>query len=238
MQDIEVWKKHPLSHYLISNKGRILNPHTNTYVKPYISQAGYALVAKRITKGSRSLHRAMMEAFFGLIPENLVVNHKDGNKLNNILSNLEIVTHAYNTQHAYATGLAHGRRGEDHHSNKVTEEDVLSMYAMFEMGLNNDYVAEKFNLHSRYVSLVRHGKRWEHVYNRVGKTFPRSFTIGAYTLTQVAEAIELLKLSDISNINISKQTGIEVSNISRLRHGKIWQDFVKFYESKIEKSLA
>ena len=43
--------------------------------------------------------------------ENLVINHKDGDKLNNNADNLEWVTISQNTQHAYDTGLVHDRGG-------------------------------------------------------------------------------------------------------------------------------
>lgn len=231
MEEVEIWKKHPLSEYLISNIGRVKNPATGKIIKCFVNKAGYMVVAKRVTTKARGLHRAMMEAFFGVIPENLVVNHKDGNKLNNVLSNLEVVTVQYNTQHAYAMGLAKGRQGELHHSNKIDENDLLEMYQLFELGYNNDYISEKFGLHSRYVSLIRHGKRWEHIYKREGKVFPKSFTVGVYPITKIVESWEMLK-EGYTNKEVSDAVGIEPSSISRLRSGKLWKDFIEFYESR------
>lgn len=232
MEDVEIWKKHPLSHYLISNIGRVKNPKTGKLIKCFVNKHGYCVVAKRVTKRSRGIHRAMMEAFFGVIPDNLVVNHKDGNKLNNTLSNLEVVTSSYNTQHAYASGLAKGRQGEDHHSNKITEPELLEMYQLFELGYNNDYIGDKFNLHSRYVSLVRHGKRWKHIYDREDKVFPKSFTTGAYSIAKIVEAWELIK-SGCINKKIADTLEMEPSCISRLRSGGLWKDFIDFYESRL-----
>lgn len=232
MEDVEIWKKHPLSHYLISNIGRVKNPKTGKLIKCFVNKHGYCVVAKRVTKRSRGIHRAMMEAFFGVIPDNLVVNHKDGNKLNNTLSNLEVVTSSYNTQHAYASGLAKGRQGEDHHSNKITEPELLEIYQLFELGYNNDYIGEKFNLHSRYVSLVRHGKRWKHIYDRENKVFPKSFTTGAYSIGKIVEAWELIK-SGLINKKIADTLEMEPSCISRLRSGGLWKDFIDFYESRL-----
>jgi formyltetrahydrofolate synthetase len=54
---------------------------------------------------NRSIHRIMCETFL-LNPENKAhVNHIDGNKLNNILTNLEWATEKENSQHAVDTGL-------------------------------------------------------------------------------------------------------------------------------------
>lgn len=53
-------------------------------------------------------HRVMWEALRGPIPEGMYVNHIDGDKTNNAIANLELVTHHENMKHAYATGLMRG----------------------------------------------------------------------------------------------------------------------------------
>lgn len=52
----------------------------------------------------RYVHRLIAESFIGP-PNGLSVNHRDGNKLNNALSNLEYTTLAENTRHGFANGL-------------------------------------------------------------------------------------------------------------------------------------
>lgn len=54
---------------------------------------------------NRKVHRLLMIAFRGYDPKRPVVNHIDGNKLNNSLDNLEWTTSSENNRHAYATGL-------------------------------------------------------------------------------------------------------------------------------------
>lgn len=51
-------------------------------------------------------HRLVWEVANGTIPEGMQINHKDLNKQNNRLSNLELVTGAENIQHSYANGRA------------------------------------------------------------------------------------------------------------------------------------
>jgi hypothetical protein len=53
-----------------------------------------------------SIHRIMAEVFLPNPEGKLQVNHKDGNKLNNRLDNLEWNTPEENSQHAYDTGLS------------------------------------------------------------------------------------------------------------------------------------
>jgi hypothetical protein len=50
------------------------------------------------------VHRLVWEQFNGPIPEGMVINHIDGNKKNNDLNNLELVTHAENIRHAFESG--------------------------------------------------------------------------------------------------------------------------------------
>ena len=50
-------------------------------------------------------HRAMWELFVDKIPDKMDINHKNGNKQDNRLKNLEIVTRSQNLRHAINTGL-------------------------------------------------------------------------------------------------------------------------------------
>ena len=53
----------------------------------------------------RYVHRLVVEVFIGEIPTGLEFNHISGQKGDNGIENLEVVTHAENTQHAWGTGL-------------------------------------------------------------------------------------------------------------------------------------
>jgi hypothetical protein len=77
-------------------------------------------------------HRfAMMMCKGKLIPKDMVVNHKDGNGLNNRRSNLEIITSAENAQHAIDTGLnpIKGKRME--HRSKLTDKEVRKIRKIY-----------------------------------------------------------------------------------------------------------
>lgn len=58
-----------------------------------------------------AVHRAVAKAFISNPDKKLTVNHIDGNKLNNIPSNLEWATYSENLKHAHATGL---KKGQEH----------------------------------------------------------------------------------------------------------------------------
>tara|TARA_R110000868_G_scaffold317574_1_gene578402 strand:+ start:435 stop:977 length:543 start_codon:yes stop_codon:yes gene_type:complete len=67
-----------------------------------------ASLCKNSTYVRRSVHRMVWEAFNGRIQGRLEINHKDLNRTNNQLGNLEVVTHQQNIQHAIDAYKAKG----------------------------------------------------------------------------------------------------------------------------------
>ena len=93
--------------YQISPKGVIKNRLTGKFLKQFTDNNGYFMVG--LSRESRSYkHRVHRLLALNLIPnpQNLpAVNHKDGNKQNNELSNLEWCSHKENAAHAVRNGL-------------------------------------------------------------------------------------------------------------------------------------
>lgn len=93
--------------YKISPSGEIFSSYQNRLLKGWVEKTGYRVVSLwKDNKPNRcTVHTLLAKAFIpnpGQLPE---VNHKDGDKQNNALSNLEWVTGAQNIQHAFASGL-------------------------------------------------------------------------------------------------------------------------------------
>lgn len=205
-------------HYVKRN-GEIWNDEKRRKLNPTLCRDGYLVISSKI---GGSVHRVLGHAYLGGIPEGMVINHLDGVKTNNCLSNLEITTHRLNTVHAYATGLAKGKPGEDNSQAVLSNEQILEMFQCFRDDMNNDDIGEKFNVHSRYVSLVRHGKRWSHM-NPEGEVFPKSFKF-KYSPETLLKAYDLVQ-EGVRNLDISKITGIEKSCVSRIKSGKLYPEF-------------
>lgn len=98
----EKWKKIVINNqetfYSVSNLGRVRNDKTKTYLGGTVNNNGYQMVhlRQRIDKYC-SVHRLVMKAFCPCEnQDDLEINHIDGNKLNNTLSNLEWVNRIEN----------------------------------------------------------------------------------------------------------------------------------------------
>ena len=118
------------------------------------------------------VHVAVAEAFLGERPKGLVINHKDGNKHNNNVQNLEYVTYSENNLHALRTGLRKTadmnklvvKRGEDNYRAKVTEEQVKQFLKYhYETGYGYRRVAKHFGVSHSIVKDILSGKNWKHV---------------------------------------------------------------------------
>lgn len=80
-----------------------------------------------------NIHRLVAENFLGPKPsDEHVINHIDGNKQNNDVSNLEWTTVAGNTQHAYRTGLAGGRKHGSYKGPVCAENEEGFGYVFFD----------------------------------------------------------------------------------------------------------
>lgn len=90
--------------YSISTLGRIYSNRFHRFLDAQIDRCGYKVIT--IRKKHYMVHRLIANTFMGLdLDSKLEINHKDGNKLNNDISNLEIVTRQENMNHAWDTGL-------------------------------------------------------------------------------------------------------------------------------------
>ena len=137
----EVWRLFDIGLYAVSNMGRVkrVAPGINTYPEKILSLGkssnGYLIAAVSTTGNKRInflVHRLVATAFIGDIVNKLEVNHKDGNKHNNCVDNLEIITRSENLKHAIRIGLSKAPTkrscGDDHwtrkHPDKVARGEL------------------------------------------------------------------------------------------------------------------
>lgn len=118
-------------YFQVSNMGNIYSKRSNRILKQTKSKTGYWTFATKIGGRNGSdhcfkVHRLVADAFIPNPEGKPFVNHIDGSKTNNILSNLEWVTAKENSAHAWATGLLLPRPCPNR---KLTAEQVLEIRA-------------------------------------------------------------------------------------------------------------
>lgn len=120
-------------------------------------------------------HRFVWECINGEIPECLVINHIDANKLNNCIENLEVVEQAGNVHHHYGNFWENPNKEVDlsgsayrHYVAKLTKENAEKVIRMCFDGYTNKQISVIFGIHDRYVSLIRHKKRWKALWLELG----------------------------------------------------------------------
>lgn len=113
---------------------------------------------------SRTVHKLVVETFIGPVPKALQIDHINGDKTDNRLCNLEIVTSSANNKRAYDLGLKKGCLGSENGSSKLSESHILEIYNLIIQKKTNSEIATLYQVHERYISLVRHGRRWAHLF--------------------------------------------------------------------------
>lgn len=154
-------------YYLVSNLGKIKNVKTDYILKNYTDEKNpYYKVKLHIDYIDKivtiKVHRAVAQAFIPN-PNNLPqVNHKDGNKLNNNVDNLEWVSAKQNTIHAVINNLY--KSGENSELSKLKEEEIKYIK---ENCIPNDKnfgcaaLGRKFNVHPTTISKIIHNCSWK-----------------------------------------------------------------------------
>lgn len=131
----ELWKFIPgFSMYQASNTGKLRSLNykrtgKTKEFKPAIS-GGYLKTMLQDDNGkyrSKVVHYFVTLAFFGGRDGNQSVNHKDGNKMNNSIDNLEYCSISENILHAYNHDLINPKRGTLNGMAKLTEQDVAEI---------------------------------------------------------------------------------------------------------------
>lgn len=87
--------------YAVTSCGKIWSYKAKKFLKPKITKNGYLQVALQKNKKYtwKYVHRVVAEAYIQKVPQKNEVNHKDENKGNNCVKNLEWVTHSENSNY-------------------------------------------------------------------------------------------------------------------------------------------
>ena len=135
---------------------RLLKVHIN-------NRTGYKFCQLYLNKKmyNKPVHRLVAESFLSTEFGKDFVNHKDGNKHNNIVENLEWCTNEYNHDHATITGLK--AKGEKIKCSKLNENCIHAVKYFLNKGFSHKELSIAFNISRPTISLISESKIWKHI---------------------------------------------------------------------------
>jgi hypothetical protein len=115
-------------------------------------------------KRTFSGHKLVWEAFCGPIPQGLQINHRNGKKADNSISNLELCTPSENTRHAYQVlglkGRCNPNPGSRNGRAKLKDQDIPEIKRLHREGLAQQKIADRFGVCQTSISRILIGKGW------------------------------------------------------------------------------
>ena len=147
--------------YQISNFGNVrsFNNNKSRILKQRKASNGYLYVNLCMGGKYKSfrVHRLVALEFIGY--SDLTVNHKDGNKTNNNIDNLEWMSFKKNYEHAKINGLL--ASGENNGRHKLLWSDVEQIRQKYLTKKSFRYIAKEYGVSKSVISKIIHNKNWK-----------------------------------------------------------------------------
>ncbi len=206
--------------YTINEDGTVVNTKSNRTISGSITSNGY----KRVTFfGERILlHRLIATKYIKYVGDREYVNHKNGNKLDNRVENLEWCTMSENVKHAFDTGLKNASinpmHGENNGNAILTDKLVIEMLKHQDLSFKE--IAEKYNVSKGTIKHIFRGRTWKHipreVVDKVNKRVKMS--LGK------AREIRAKLANGVSRFDLSREYDVTDNVISKIARNITWKE--------------
>lgn len=144
--------------YEIWSDGRVKSNKNGkgVFLKATTDTRGYLQVTLYNKHGRKShmVHKLVADAFLKNPNNYKVVNHKDGNKKNNRLLNIERCDHSHNNRHIFKIGKR---------KRKLSVEEVIEIKRLLNRNYTHKEIADKFKVHRVTITNINSGKTWSYV---------------------------------------------------------------------------
>ena len=151
--------------YSVSPNGKVYSYKSNKYIK--LQSNGHYLKVTLTKNGKqvqKLVHRLVAKAFIHNAENKREVNHKDGNKHNNSINNLEWVTPKENQQHSVEVNLR--KFGTDLWNGKFNKEQVLEIIRLKKCGISCKKLGNIFGCDATTISAISRGLRYKKYFEK------------------------------------------------------------------------
>lgn len=216
--------------YSVNENGEIKSNRRNKLLTSYNNRYGYVTFGIRKNKKKKIItaHQAVALTFIPNPENKSQVNHKDGNKKNNHISNLEWATPSENIKHAFDNGLITKPKGELHGKSILTEKDVILICERLQDGWRNKDIAEDMNINIKTISNIRSGHRWDHISKDYNLNCKRQNRLAKKTVKDICELFSRgFSINEVKNTNMfqSVDEGTLRGIYNRKYHNIISKDY-------------
>lgn len=218
--------------YVVSDTGLVYSLKSNKILKPDKSNCGYLRVRLYTKKysGKKSIHRLVALAFIENPELKPQVNHKDGDKCNNRVTNLEWNTASENDKHAYQYKLKRSKVGDESHFAKYERDTVIYSCELMESGIYT--LREISNMTGIDIAMI-YRIYWRISWMNVSIEYDVENALIAhnkYTIEQIEHVFALLEEDKLSIYDISDTTGVKTSTIYNILIKRYVENYEYLYE--------
>ena len=219
MKEVWVSVKTNRGNYEISNCGRLRKYVTKHGDTPVIICGGVTTQGYRVFYLSGKQvwgHRLVAKYFIENKLNHPCVNHKNGNKLDNVVDNLEWCSYSENSIHAFRIGLKKPLIGEMSNRAKLKEKEVLDIYKSKE---KTSFLSEKYKVDQSIIFDIKSGNTWKHLTGGLN-VMSRKKILSNYIIMSIYN-------EDMPTNLVAQKYGVAKSTVKNIRNGNAHVNITK-----------
>ena len=211
--------------YLVSKNGDVFSEISGKFLKPFKNKKGYLYIDIHMRKYRirKSIHSLVAETYIPNLENKETINHKDGNKENNSVGNLEWMTQSDNNLHSIRNKLRIPISGSKVHFAKYSENQVHQACRMIEENkFSLSEIEKTTGIPAKTLGEIRNKKIWKNI--SILYKFPEKFITSSkyFDYPTNVKIHEMLKSNKDINAIIDDLGLDKTSNIKKVIQDMKW----------------
>jgi len=153
--------------YEVSDTGRVFSlnyNHTGKRKELKMHKSGSGYLQVNLNGKWVSVHRLVATAFIPNPENKKTVNHKNCNRHDNNVGNLEWATHSENIIHGIKYGKIKPKKGQESCLSKLKDDDINHIRKLYsELGISHSLISKMYNVNQSTITRIINKKTWKHL---------------------------------------------------------------------------